>query len=88
MVFGQWRAAGSNGWLPYPGRPMRLPSFLTTSDLYRCAAAVPQIDWQYIIIDEAQRMKDRQSKLARDLDKFTGVMGMWVWVWVMDLNLK
>lgn len=31
-----------------------------------------QIDWQYIIIDEAQRMKDRQSKLARDLDKFTG----------------
>ena len=29
-----------------------------------------QVDWQYIIIDEAQRMKDRQSKLAKDLDRF------------------
>ena len=29
-----------------------------------------QIDWQYIVIDEAQRMKDRQSKLAKDLDRF------------------
>lgn len=33
----------------------------------------PQVDWQYIIIDEAQRMKDRQSKLARDLERFKGV---------------
>jgi SNF2 family DNA or RNA helicase len=31
----------------------------------------PQLEWKYIIIDEAQRMKDRQSKLARDLDRFT-----------------
>jgi SNF2 family DNA or RNA helicase len=38
---------------------------------------VPQVDWQYIIIDEAQRMKDRQSKLARDLDRFNGGLG-WV----------
>ena len=30
-----------------------------------------QIDWKYIVIDEAQRMKDRQSKLAKDLDRFT-----------------
>ena len=29
------------------------------------------MDWKYIIIDEAQRMKDRQSKLAKDLDRFT-----------------
>ena len=29
-----------------------------------------QVSWQYIVIDEAQRMKDRQSKLARDLDRF------------------
>jgi SNF2 family DNA or RNA helicase len=29
------------------------------------------VDWKYIIIDEAQRMKDRQSKLAKDLDRFT-----------------
>ena len=29
-----------------------------------------QVEWKYVIIDEAQRMKDRQSKLARDLDRF------------------
>ena len=30
------------------------------------------MEWKYIVIDEAQRMKDRQSKLAKDLDRFTG----------------
>lgn len=29
-----------------------------------------KIDWKYIIIDEAQRMKDRESVLARDLDRY------------------
>ena len=29
------------------------------------------MEWKYIVIDEAQRMKDRQSKLAKDLDRFT-----------------
>jgi len=29
------------------------------------------VEWKYIVIDEAQRMKDRQSKLAKDLDRFT-----------------
>ncbi|KAK1260762.1 ATP-dependent helicase BRM [Acorus gramineus] len=29
-----------------------------------------KIEWKYIIIDEAQRMKDRESVLARDLDKY------------------
>ncbi|XP_061341259.1 ATP-dependent helicase BRM-like isoform X3 [Gastrolobium bilobum] len=29
-----------------------------------------KIDWKYIIIDEAQRMKDRDSVLARDLDRY------------------
>ncbi len=29
------------------------------------------MEWKYIIIDEAQRMKDRDSKLAKDLDRFT-----------------
>lgn len=29
-----------------------------------------RIDWKYIIIDEAQRMKDRESVLARDLDRY------------------
>ena len=36
-----------------------------------CICPPSQVAWQYIVIDEAQRMKDRQSKLARDLDKFT-----------------
>ena len=34
------------------------------------AVCTPQVEWKYVIIDEAQRMKDRQSKLARDLDRF------------------
>lgn len=29
-----------------------------------------QINWKYIVIDEAQRMKDRDSKLSRDLSQF------------------
>ncbi|KAK7340271.1 hypothetical protein VNO77_20973 [Canavalia gladiata] len=29
-----------------------------------------KIDWKYIVIDEAQRMKDRDSVLARDLDRY------------------
>lgn len=29
-----------------------------------------RVDWKYIIIDEAQRMKDRNSVLARDLDRY------------------
>ncbi len=33
-------------------------------------AKLCKVEWKYIIIDEAQRMKDRQSKLARDLDRF------------------
>ncbi len=28
------------------------------------------MEWKYIIIDEAQRMKDRESKLAKDLERF------------------
>ncbi|KAL7158770.1 hypothetical protein ABFS83_02G165400 [Erythranthe nasuta] len=33
-------------------------------------AKLSKIDWKYIIIDEAQRMKDRESVLARDLDRY------------------
>ncbi|KAK4786967.1 hypothetical protein SAY86_010800 [Trapa natans] len=29
-----------------------------------------KVEWKYIIIDEAQRMKDRESVLARDLDRY------------------
>jgi SWI/SNF-related matrix-associated actin-dependent regulator of chromatin subfamily A protein 2/4 len=35
------------------------------------AFATGQVEWKYIIIDEAQRMKDRSSKLAKDLDRYT-----------------
>jgi SWI/SNF-related matrix-associated actin-dependent regulator of chromatin subfamily A protein 2/4 len=38
--------------------------------IMRDRTRLSKVEWQYIIIDEAQRMKDRQSKLARDLDKF------------------
>lgn len=27
--------------------------------------------WKYLVIDEAQRMKDRDSKLAKAFDRFT-----------------
>ena len=37
----------------------------------RWCECLMQVEWKYIIIDEAQRMKDRQSKLAKDLDRFT-----------------
>ena len=33
-------------------------------------ARLCRIKWRYLIIDEAQRMKDRESKLSRDLDYF------------------
>jgi SWI/SNF-related matrix-associated actin-dependent regulator of chromatin subfamily A protein 2/4 len=39
--------------------------------IMRDRSRLSKVDWQYIIIDEAQRMKDRQSKLAKDLDRFT-----------------
>lgn len=36
----------------------------------RDAGRLSKIPWRYMIIDEAQRMKDRESKLSRTLDKF------------------
>lgn len=41
--------------------------------IMRDRARLSKIEWQYVIIDEAQRMKDRKSKLAQDLDKFNTV---------------
>ena len=38
--------------------------------LHTHALPASQVDWKYIVIDEAQRMKDRESKLAKDLDRF------------------
>lgn len=57
-----------------------------------------KIDWKYIIIDEAQRMKDRDSVLARDLDRYrcqrrlllTGtplqVRGLIFWICLAEKN--
>lgn len=36
----------------------------------RDAVRLNKIEWRYIVIDEAQRMKDSKSKLSRDLTKF------------------
>lgn len=53
-------------------QPLQFNVLVTTYEfIMRDRAKLSKIDWQYIIIDEAQRMKDRQSKLARDLDRFT-----------------
>eukprot|EP00850_Spirogloea_muscicola_P014198 SM000100S09425 [mRNA] locus=s100:293798:302108:+ [translate_table: standard] len=38
--------------------------------IMRDRTKLSRVDWRYIIIDEAQRMKDRDSRLARDLDRF------------------
>ena len=38
--------------------------------IMRDRARLSKLDWRYIIIDEAQRMKDRDSKLAKDLRHF------------------
>ena len=38
--------------------------------IMRDRTRLAKVDWKYIVIDEAQRMKDRESKLAKDLDRF------------------
>lgn len=35
----------------------------------RDVTALSKLQWKYLIIDEAQRMKDRESKLAKAIDK-------------------
>ena len=37
----------------------------------RDRARLSRVEWKYIVIDEAQRMKDRESRLSRDLDRFS-----------------
>jgi len=54
--------------------PLQFNILVTTYEfVMKDRAKLSKIDWQYIVIDEAQRMKDRQSKLAKDLDKFTAL---------------
>ena len=38
--------------------------------IMRDRAKLSKVNWQYIVIDEAQRLKDREGRLARDLDRF------------------
>ena len=38
--------------------------------IMRDRAKLSKINWQYAIIDEAQRLKDREGRLSRDLDRF------------------
>lgn len=50
---------------------MKFNVLVTTYEfVMRDRAKLSKVDWKYIIIDEAQRMKDRDSRLSRDLDKF------------------
>jgi SWI/SNF-related matrix-associated actin-dependent regulator of chromatin subfamily A member 2/4 len=37
----------------------------------RDATHLSKVQWKYLVIDEAQRMKDRDSKLAKAFDKFS-----------------
>eukprot|EP00882_Tetradesmus_deserticola_P028142 GHRQ01031330.1.p1 GENE.GHRQ01031330.1~~GHRQ01031330.1.p1 ORF type:complete len:399 (+),score=190.46 GHRQ01031330.1:83-1279(+) len=43
----------------------------TYETIMRDRTKLSKLSWKYIIIDEAQRMKDRESKLSQDLNKFT-----------------
>ena len=38
--------------------------------IMRDRSKLSKVAWKYIIIDEAQRLKDREGRLSRDLDKF------------------
>ena len=38
--------------------------------IMRDRSKLSKVNWQYIIIDEAQRLKDREGRLSRDLDRF------------------
>lgn len=50
---------------------MKFNVLVTTYEfIMRDRAKLSRVDWKYIIIDEAQRMKDRESQLSRDLDRF------------------
>ncbi|KAH9316496.1 hypothetical protein KI387_025123, partial [Taxus chinensis] len=50
---------------------MKFNVLVTTYEfIMRDCAKLSKIYWKYIIIDEAHRIKDRQSQLSHDLDRF------------------
>eukprot|EP00891_Asterochloris_glomerata_P009938 jgi/Astpho2/9938/e_gw1.00152.85.1_t len=52
--------------------PLQFNVLVTTYEfVMRDRTKLSKLEWKYLIIDEAQRMKDRKSKLSTDLDKFT-----------------
>lgn len=52
--------------------PITFNILVTTYEfIMRDRAKLASISWQYMVIDEAQRMKDNKSKLSRDMEKFT-----------------
>ena len=51
--------------------PGKFNVLVTTYEfIMRDRSKLCRLDWKYIVIDEAQRLKERQSKLSRDLDVF------------------
>ena len=53
---------------------MQFNVLVTTYEfIMRDRAKLCRVQWHYIVIDEAQRMKDRQSKLAQDLNRFSAM---------------
>ena len=51
--------------------PLKFNVLVTTYEfIMRDRAKLSKVNWQYVVIDEAQRLKDREGRLSRDLDKF------------------
>ena len=51
--------------------PLKFNVLVTTYEfIMRDRAKLSKVNWQYVIIDEAQRLKDREGRLSRDLDRF------------------
>jgi len=51
---------------------MKFNALVTTFELVmRDRARLSKVAWKYMVIDEAQRMKDREPRLSRDLDRFS-----------------
>ncbi|XP_031502776.1 ATP-dependent helicase BRM [Nymphaea colorata] len=50
---------------------MKFNALVTTYEfVMNDRSKLSKVEWKYIIIDEAQRMKNRNSRLARDLDRY------------------
>jgi SNF2 family DNA or RNA helicase len=63
---------------------MQFNILLTTYEMVmRDAVRLNKIEWRYIVIDEAQRMKDSKSKLSRDLTKFKARAEGGAMIWVI-----